>query len=84
LPTLNPNFSSLRTWNPPLFIGSWGQSCLHEGKIFSPWCDWKNPNRWFKMYTLNYQIWQSKAARVGYFRPVPGAVLTFIGLNRQC
>jgi hypothetical protein len=31
--------------------------------------------------TSNCQIWQSKAARGGQFRPVVGAVLMFIGLN---
>jgi hypothetical protein len=30
---------------------------------------------------LNCQIWQSKVARVGYFRSVTGAFLMFIGLN---
>jgi len=82
LSTLHLIFLSLRPWNPPLFIGGGkGQSCLHEGKIFSPWFDWKHPNRQFKVCTSNCQIWQSKAARGGHFRPATGALLTFIGLN---
>jgi len=81
-PTLGPIFSSLRPWNSPLFIGSRrGQSCLHQEKISSPWFDWKNPNCWFKVCTLNCQIWQFKAARVSCFRLVTGAVLMFIGQN---
>ena len=77
-------FGRLWTWNPPPFIGSGrGQFCLHRGKISSPWFDWKYPNHWFKVCTLNCQIWQSKAARVGYFRPVTGAFLMFIGLNER-
>ena len=85
LSTLHLIFFSPRPWNPSLFIGGGrGQSCLHEGKIFSPWFDWRHSNRWFKICTSNCQIWQSKAARGGHFRPVIGAVLTFIGLTGQC
>jgi len=79
---LDPNFSLLRTCNLLLFIGGGrGKSSLHEGKTFSPWFEWKNPDRPFKVCTSNCQIWQSKAARGGHFRPVVGAVLMFIGLN---
>jgi len=35
-------FSSLRPWNPLLFIDDGrGQSCLHREKNFSPWFGWE-------------------------------------------
>jgi hypothetical protein len=82
LSNLHSIFFLLRTWKLLLFIGGGrGQSCLHEGKLFSPWFEWKNPDRPFKVCTSNCQIWQSKAAQGGHFRPIVGAVLMFIGLN---
>jgi hypothetical protein len=39
---LDPIFSSLRSWNPLLFIGGGrGKSYLHREKIFSLWFGWE-------------------------------------------
>jgi len=82
-PILDPIFSSLMPWNAALFIGGGrGTFCLQWCQIVAFGLVGKHPNRWFKMCTSNCQIWQSKAARVAYFRPVTGAIFTFIGLNR--
>jgi hypothetical protein len=79
---LDSIFSSFRPWNAPLFIGGGrGTFCILWCQILVFGLVGKHPNRWFKVCTSNCQIWQSKAARVGYFRPVIGAVLMLIGLN---
>jgi hypothetical protein len=79
---LDPIFFSFRPWNAPLFIaGGRGTFCLWWCQILAFGLVGKHPNRWFKVCTSNCQIWQSKAARVGYFRPVIGAVVMLIGLN---
>jgi hypothetical protein len=31
----------------------------------------KDPNKWFKVVTMNCKIWQLKAAWVGLFEPAP-------------
>jgi hypothetical protein len=47
----------LRPWNPSLFIGGGrGQSCLHWKKIASLDSIGKDPDRWFKVGVLSYQI----------------------------
>jgi hypothetical protein len=55
--TLDINLSSLRSWNPPLFIGGGrGQSCLYWGKHSALDSVGKDPNRWLKVVMVHYQI----------------------------
>jgi hypothetical protein len=59
---LDPNFSSLRPSNPPLFIGSGrGQYFLHWRKIAALDSDGKDPNRWLKVGMVHCQIVKSAA-----------------------
>ena len=61
---LDPNFSSLRPSNPPLFIGRGReQYFLHWRKIAALDSDGKDPNRWLKVGMVHYQI--VKSAVVG-------------------
>jgi hypothetical protein len=54
---LDQIFFMLRPWNPSLFIGGgWGWFCLHRGKMSALNSVRKDPNRWFKVGTMNCQI----------------------------
>jgi hypothetical protein len=69
---LDPIVSSLRPWNPPLFInGRKGQSCLHWGKIIALDSVGKNLNRWLKVGIMSCQIYRkmlTELASLGWRR----------------
>ena len=55
--TLNPIFSSFRSSNPPLFIGSAREkSFLHWEKLSALNSVGKDPNRWLKEGIVHFQI----------------------------
>ena len=69
--TLNLIFSSLGSWNSPLFImGGRGICCFLLCQILVLNSVEKDPNHWLKVGTRNYQIWQlwCQSARNDYTR----------------
>jgi len=71
----DPIFFFFMPWNPPLFIEDGrGQSCLHRRKLSALNSVRNDRNRWFKVGTMNCQIWQLKAALGGHFKPAPGTL----------
>ena len=57
MPTLHTDFLMPDAWNPPLFIeGGGGTFCFYWYQILALDSNWKDPNRWFKVVIMNYQI----------------------------